>query len=344
MNMPSLSQRQTWIDFTRVLATFLVVMAHVVLYPQIMGAGPVWSRTFYYTLTRIAVPLFFFISGYLLLSKVEDWGVFFKKRVLKVLIPFLIWSIVYMSVLNHEYPNGLTFQAVIVTFDKILRGPRAAHLWFFYVLIGLYLFTPVLRVFTAHASQRELLYFCVLWFIVNPIFALIEHFTSIKIGFEFEFITGYIGYYVAGLYFGRIELTRKRLVVFGVAFLVAFIFTFLAIYIGQHQPKYDQFFEDYLSFNVAIMSISAFMLLRKVHLPEKTLPFILPLSSATLGIYLVHILALEYFNNVLAVYVPFMRLSSSIFIMPLTSIIVFLACFVFVFALQKIPILKYVVP
>ena len=43
MNMPSLSQRQMWIDFTRVLATFLVVMAHVVLYPQIMGAGPVWS-------------------------------------------------------------------------------------------------------------------------------------------------------------------------------------------------------------------------------------------------------------------------------------------------------------
>ena len=43
MNMPSLSQRKTWIDFTRVLATFLVVMAHVVLYPQVMGAGPVWS-------------------------------------------------------------------------------------------------------------------------------------------------------------------------------------------------------------------------------------------------------------------------------------------------------------
>jgi surface polysaccharide O-acyltransferase-like enzyme len=75
-----------------VLGSFFVVMAHL-NYTQVKGTYPV---DFYYAFSRIAVPLFFLLSGYLLLQKEEPLGVFFKKRAWKVFLPFIAWSLIYM--------------------------------------------------------------------------------------------------------------------------------------------------------------------------------------------------------------------------------------------------------
>ena len=71
-------------DFVRFLGAFLVVLAHI----EAWGAGPQWAHSFYYTISRNGVPLFFLISGYLLLSKQEDLPTFFKKRAARIVIPF----------------------------------------------------------------------------------------------------------------------------------------------------------------------------------------------------------------------------------------------------------------
>lgn len=42
----------------------------------------------------IAVPVFVMLSGALLLGKDEPLGVFFKKRLTRVMIPFLVWSVI----------------------------------------------------------------------------------------------------------------------------------------------------------------------------------------------------------------------------------------------------------
>src|SRR5512136_2309158 len=91
------SERLPWVDVVRAGGAFLVVLAHVVLYPSLKGVGPLWAQSLYYTLTRVAVPLFFMASGYLLLRKQESIGVFFSKRALRVFIPFLIWSFIYLA-------------------------------------------------------------------------------------------------------------------------------------------------------------------------------------------------------------------------------------------------------
>src|SRR5215216_3311907 len=80
-----------WVQLIRFLSAFLVVVAHV----NHWGAGPRSAVIFYYTLSRNGVPLFFLISGYLLLSKQEDLSVFFRKRAARIVVPFLVWSILY---------------------------------------------------------------------------------------------------------------------------------------------------------------------------------------------------------------------------------------------------------
>ena len=84
--------RLKWLDVVRALGAFLVVLAHV----EYAGTGKNTVTDFYFVLTRAAVPLFFMASGFLLLSKNETYLDFFKKRALKVFVPFLIWSVIYL--------------------------------------------------------------------------------------------------------------------------------------------------------------------------------------------------------------------------------------------------------
>ncbi len=346
IDKPTAVVRLTWIDLIRGGGAFLVVLAHIVVYPQLMGARPLWAQTLYYTISRVAVPLFFMASGFLLLPKQEPLSVFYRKRALKVFIPFLIWSFIYLA-WNGGFADGnFGPLAILKGLERILRGPREAHLWFFYVLIGLYLITPTLRIFTVNASNRDLLYFTVLWFMVNPIFSVIQQYTSIHIGFEFEFLLGYIGIFVLGFYFGRLQLTKPVLIASAVVFVLGFIATFLAIYIGKQQPNYDQFFEGYLSPTVVLMTASSFLLIRAANdwFSGAIARWIVPLSNTSLGIYLLHVLVLDLLDRYVAPIASFLQTGSSIWVMPLVAVAAFGICFGVVFALQKIPILKYSVP
>ena len=80
-----------WPDVIRVVATFLVVLVHVSgqltnLWEKV-PSGQWMIANIYGGLARICVPLFFMISGYLLLPRSESLKDFYSKRMTKVLIP-----------------------------------------------------------------------------------------------------------------------------------------------------------------------------------------------------------------------------------------------------------------
>ena len=184
-----------WVDFARLIAAFLVVLAHI----EGWGAGPDWASFFFYTISRIGVPFFFLMSGYLLLSKEEDVSVFLKKRALRIAIPFLVWSVLYDLLYSRPFEvDGVTFEGVLRMFVRILRGPRGGHLWFVYSLLGLYLLTPILRVFVSKAKPSELYYFIGLWFLAAPILYIVEGLTPLRNGFDIYYVGGYVGYFLIG--------------------------------------------------------------------------------------------------------------------------------------------------
>ncbi|MFH1186250.1 MAG: acyltransferase family protein [Chloroflexota bacterium] len=340
------ASRLPWIDVIRAGGAFLVVLAHVVLYPALRGSGPLWAQSLYYTASRVAVPLFFMASGYLLLGKDEGYSAFYRKRALRVFVPFIVWSFIYLA-WNGGFSTGpFTLGAVADGLLRILRGPRASHLWFFYVLISLYLITPTLRIFTANARPRDLVYFCGLWFLLDPVLNLIRHVFDVQIGFEFLFLTGYIGYYVLGHLLGTTLLTKRLIFAAAGVFLAAFAIVFVSVYAGQQSPTYDQFFEGYLSVTVVLLTAAAFILTRSLssRLGPPPLRWIKVLSSASLGIYLLHIIALDVLDLGMAPVVASTGWGSSLVMMPLAAIVGYVACFVIVFALQRLPVIKYAVP
>ena len=327
-----------WVDFIRFIGTILVVLAHI----EGWGAGPAWAKNFYYTLSRVGVPLFFLISGYLLLSKQEDLPTFFKKRAARIIIPFLVWSIIYDVQNSDAFASGITFEGILKLFIRILRGPRETHLWFFYSLIGLYLLTPILRVFVAKARNSEILYYIALWFIAMPILFIVEAFTPLKNGFEIYYTGGYVGYFLLGHLLGGLETKAPLLRAVPGLFIISFIFTFAVFHFNLFPAENELVFRSYPSLNIVLMSLGAFVLIKAAG--EKISPRAAWISSeaskVSFGVYLIHPIIYAWMAlgwNALGFETD---AGNAVFVIPLAALVNFVISWMIVFVIGRIPVLR----
>lgn len=330
--------RLQWLDLIRGLGAFLVVLAHV----EYTGGGRGQIASFYYLVTRTAVPLFFMASGLLLLSKNEPYLDFFKKRAVKVFLPFVIWSVIYL-VWQNGIPDASISEIIISFLVKILRGPRANHLWFFYELFGLYLLTPVLRILVQKAANKDLYYFLGIWFLLTPLANLLPEFTSVTLGFEFYFLNGYIGYFVFGYVVGRVEVTRIHRRVAGAIFITVLAGTLVGMYLFRIYQIQSQYLESYLGVNVVLLSSSLFILCKDLQIPSFLMPWISIASRTSFGVYLVHVIVMtELFA--MPVLSSLTTAGSAAYMIPLIGLIGYIGSVFLTVIFQKTPVLKFLVP
>ena len=190
-------ERTVYLDFIRFYATVAVVMLHAAAGLLVQPYDKIdthwwWIGNFYDSFVRPSVPLFVIISGALLLEKGEEkYGTFFKKRFIRVLIPFLFWSVIYFIYSNKYFD----LQKYLIA---LLTGKIYIHLWFVYMILGLYLITPVLRKWLQNATDSDKSYFMIIWFFSAVIFPLFDKFADFKIALTIQFVAGYTGYFVLG--------------------------------------------------------------------------------------------------------------------------------------------------
>jgi len=327
----------------RVMGAFLVVLAHLGQW----GNGSAWLHPLAYTLSRNGVPLFFMLSGFLLLQKQEPPATFLRKRAARILLPLIVWSLIYDIFSNQALSqSGFTAEAVFRLFLRLMRGPRAAHLWFFYALIGLYLFTPILRLYIASARQVDLLYYIGLWFLTVPVLKILEAWTPLRVGFELQMFSGYIGYYLLGLYAGRLHCSPEKRIVALFLFLFGFLFTFFVFFLNLPPRDDETVFRGYLSLNIVLMASAAFFLLKETlqALPPSFLQKLLPVSYASFGIYLIHPLVLEQYEAALSLLGISRSTGPALLMLPWMAFSTFAISFLVSYLLQKIPLLRFIVP
>lgn len=326
-------QTQFGISFLRILATLSVIIIHVsgslvVKYGEISSFD--WNvANFFDSISRYSVPVFFMISGSLLLS--QDYGFieFLTKRLGKVLPPFLFWSLMY-SVLNRYIFTGEAFRISKVVKD-IFYGSEY-HLWFIYALIGVYLFTPILQKWIKDASQKEVLYVLTIWLLtlIIGIPGLKKYFPQI----DLSYFSGFLGYFVLGYYLKQCSAKEKLIPVLFVIF--GSLITILGTYIFTiNNAKFYSYFYEYLNLNTLMVSIGVFLLLKRIEISNKRINLIVfKLNECCFGIYLIHPLVLKLFTLIgLDVYI----LSPVISIL-MVSILCFLFCFFIISCFRK---LKY---
>lgn len=345
-------KHQSWIDLLRVFAIFQVILIHL-SFPVIgklelpdsyhLAAG------FYNAFSRAGVPIFFMISGYLLLGRNETVKSFLGRRFLKVGIPALVWTVVYLLWQQEAYRNGsMNILHIGLSMTKaIFGGHIEIHLWFIYVLLGLYLITPILRVLVS-ASPDILKYFLILWLIANPFYGLLSRISGEPVdqSMRLLMVEGYAGYMILGYVLGQWTLSTRGRLMTAATFIVFVLVIFTGTnYLTAQSGTFDAFLHNYLGFPVIIMSASLFLFFKSLEelFDGKNVPFVGRLADATFGIYLIHILVLEGLRKGWFGFRLYPWMGPSIYMIPLTGLAVFVFSFVIVFVMKKLPVLKYTV-
>jgi surface polysaccharide O-acyltransferase-like enzyme len=132
------------------------------------GSDAFWA-SFFDSFVRACVPMFVVASSYLLFPTRYTTAQFLKKRTIRVLVPFLIWSLIYASAWGDPVEN---LKNLLLNFNY-----SAGHLWFVYMLIGVYLLIPLLSPWAEKVEKKELLVYLGIWMFSN-IIPLIRDYVS----------------------------------------------------------------------------------------------------------------------------------------------------------------------
>jgi len=349
------------VDVIRTIAIIGVILLHATgdLTAQQMNQLEVFrwvTVDIYQSVGRIGVPLFLMLTGALLLqpSKLDEpIGVFFKKRWARIGLPIIFWGVVFFAwdfLVEHQ---TFTSNAVI---QGILTGPYR-QFWYFYVLLGLYLLTPILRVVMAHAGSNLIKYLLILWLLGASLIPAASSLTTYNLDSNVFAFTGYAGYFILGAYLLTVRMRRSALLIFmslGIA-LTAIGTYAMAATVGGVEIF---FFQDYFSPTIILASVMLFLLLNTIQVPPsqqrvdqkeinptksvhpKVRKLLSVISQNTLPIFLFHLIILESLQKGYFGIAINGNTINSIIGVPLMTVITLLMSLAIIIPLKKVPILK----
>lgn len=331
--LPQERKREVWIDWMRVAACFMVLLVHSTEPFYLGGEGSLiltksdafWS-SFFDSFVRACVPLFIVASSYLQFPIHYSAGEFVRRRSVRILIPFLVWTVVYALVWGEPVEN---FRNLIFNFNY-----AAGHLWFVYMLIGIYMIMPLLSPWAEKVGKRELQVYLAIW-VFTLFIPLIRDWVGGTMAFTygpsglprqtlyplwgetswnsygiFYYISGFIGYLFLGLYLRKFvgELSwGKTLAIAIPSYLAGFVVVFGGFLRRVYESAEGVFPVGGLvekavwwettwcndTIGVALMTLAWILLFRKITADgafyKKVL---LPVSKASYGMYLCHLLIL----------------------------------------------------
>jgi len=348
-----------YIEIMRALAILMVIGIHVASAYVYNGefaaeATANWkAANWIMGFLRPAVPLFIMISGALLLqpSKAsEPIKVFFKKRILRVLVPFALWSAVFAAWRLWFLHQPVTLGGAIADF---FQGGVYIHFWFMYVLLALYIVTPILRQYTKQASRSNLTYALGIWLVASILLPFVRDQWGLEINLMYHIpITSYAGFYLAGYYLSQITVPHKlKHGLLGLYVALALLTSSLTQQLTQQAGGVldDSFYNNPMP-NTVLMSICLFLWLKE--LPHQSLlgsgklwkGAIVLTSRHSFGIYLIHLLAIDLFqSNYLGFQLNLLNLSAW-FTIPLFSLLILGLCLLILKPLSLLPGGQFIAP
>ena len=292
-----------WLDNSRIIAIFSVVFLHAaagVVVNIDVGTTAWWVGNVYDSMVRWSVPVFVMISGSLLLDpkKNEPIKTFYTKRISKILIPLIFWSLFYLFWVSlKDIADGQQLSFADLS-KKLASGKPYYHMWYLYMIISLYLFTPFFRKLVSNSSRSEIIIFVSLTLFLSAINTVNKSiFPSENSLFLYWFLS-YIPYFFLGHLIREDEKNYSTKFLWS-AFSITSVLTAIGYYLTAVNRDLESglYFHDYLSVTVIPMSVSVMYLLKLWGKPIINVGITKKLSVLTLGIYLIHPLFLEMFSS-----------------------------------------------
>gem|GEM_PF-181624 len=288
-----------WLDNARIVSCFAVVFLHTAGSIVYHYAGPhasyLLAGNFYNAFSRWSVPFFLMISGVLLLNpqKSESVAIFYRKRFGRILTPLFFWTAIYslIRLLPFLHDSGALRNESARLVADIVAGNPYYHMWYLYMLVGLYLFIPLMRFCVKAAPSADLRLLCAVWFAIAIVSSAVWSFGgphgghfSIFIGSFFSFVP----YCIAGYLIAAMAPGRRRGFLWIIVAAAGFASVLGSYLLAGEQDEIHFYFYSFTSITVVPMSLALFALARRFTEPILGKRWTSRAANLTFGIYLVH--------------------------------------------------------
>ena len=306
-----------WADLLRLIAIVMVISIHCSdpfnVSPE-ARSNPEYNLwgSIYGSFLRPCVPLFVMLTGMLLLPVKQEIGEFYHKRMLRVIIPFVIWSLLYNLFPWFTGILGLNSSVLSVMFPYAGEDPSQSFgsclhnilmipfnfntytvpLWYIYMLIGLYLYLPFFSVWVKQATKKQVKIFLSIW-ALTLFLPYCQEFITSNIGGVCAWNDFGILYYFSG-FSGYLFLSGKATIALSLVCLVIgyavtyYGFRYMTAQQGITERQLELFFL-YCSPNVLLMTIAWYLLIQKIEIKSGVIISALAnITKCGLGIYMIH--------------------------------------------------------
>lgn len=255
--------KKNYISILNVLACIGVVILHTFETGYTSDANFVFE-VLIRAIAYCAVPVFFMITGATLIDYREryDTKTFFKKRLLKVIIPLIIWSIIYFIInfFKGKFSiNDLSFKFVFEYFFLVKTNPI---FWFFVVIIGIYLAIPVISLIPQESRRKAFLYIIIITFVFNQFLPDLLYHLNLNYNYDLKFpltYSGWISFIFIGYYIDKYEIVKKHRVIIYVLGIIGFLTMVVpTIFISYHKNESCSWFDEYYDAPCVLYSASVF--------------------------------------------------------------------------------------
>ncbi len=328
-------KRIEWLDLLKFIAIFMMIAVHCTDNVTPEQRSEPWYNmwgSLYGSLLRPAIPLFLMVTGVLLLPVKETMTGFYKKRMMRLIVPFLIWSVAYnlfpwvsgllgceLSTINEFFAWVTPSHSFSDAIKDVLMIPfaftyYATQMWYVYALIGIYLFLPIFSAWVKQASKREQQIFLGIWFVslFIPYLRqfLVQDLWGVCSWNEFGmlyYFAGFNGFLLLGYYMKNnplnwswAKIALVGLPMFAVGYCITF-FGFKDITATPGQPAaLVELFYTYCSPNVLLMTIPIVMMAQKINFTNVRFNKLLAsMGACTFGIWMSHYMILGPIYNLI---------------------------------------------
>ncbi len=327
--MKTKKERIFYLDVLRTLAIMAIILYHVDYFFGPLTTQPeIIAHMAIHDFGRVGVPIFLMISGVLLLNKpypsISD---FLKRRFARIVYPFVFWMIVIIVPL---YLQGSDLGSIWLFF---IGEPSIT--WYFWALIGIYLFIPVINPFIKEYGLKGVEYFLVVWFFTVILMTINSY--PLWTNFNLDMFAGYVGYPLLGYWLTnkKFSLIDKKLCIMGFIILIIS----LGLYVFLHAHNQDLIRNLYLNISVVFMGVGLFLFITCIDRLNKFNSVrdnfigkaITSLSVCSYGMYFSHTIVVNWL-------LPYNPQSNLLF--PLMFAITVFLSWLLPYVLSKIPYVK----
>lgn len=344
-----MTTKKQYITFLSLFASLAVVLLHT--------NGCFWRFSFdRYWLTAnvieslfyFAAPAFFMITGATLIGYREkyDTKTYFKKRFAKIVIPFLVWSLLFVLLSVALKKLSFSDLTLIDLFNNIFNTKYISVYWFFISLAAIYFAIPVLAAIPKQSRRSVFKYIIITSIVLNCLLPLLFSLTNGKLvynsGLSMPLGLKFLIYPIMGYYIDNYEMSKKtRIAVYLCGAFGLCLILFGTWFLSYDAGKIVSTFKEYGNLPCVMYSAAVFLAFNQIRFDKvnKTIMKIVNFfAPATFGIYLMHMFFIEFLvtKNLVDKYSIIYRVGGAIVIFLVSGIITRL--------IQKIPVLKKIIP